>query len=220
MKQFENEFGGQTICLRTKDRLDDIPLEMRSLILPHVERAFAEPRNVFNQVAKRTTLPNLASYLQAMIANNDWQLVVEDVFMCERVTRVGFYWFHPECYPTTLVLRPELSGNRAFDEMFDLIDATCWDRVGCAGGILPPHAFHPLIDYGITQNNFPSAAKPTIFGTESNGDVFVFCSDGRAGMVSHESGDVTEYESVAECCNWIFGKLLDGEPPEFDWRAC
>ena len=70
----------------------------RSLILPHIVDAFADPRSVFERVATRTQLRNLASYLQVMIARNDWQLVVEDAFFRERVTRVGFYWYHPDCY--------------------------------------------------------------------------------------------------------------------------
>jgi hypothetical protein len=37
-------------------------------------------------------------------------------------------------------------------------------------------------------------------------------------MVSHESGSVTQYDSVFDCCNWIFERLLAGEPPEFHWR--
>ena len=218
MKQFENEFGGQTLCLREDDRFEDIPENMRSLILPHIVDAFADPRSVFERVATRTHLRNLASYLQVMIARNDWQLVVEDAFFRERVTRVGFYWYHPDCYPTTLVLRAAACENQPFAEMFDLIESTCWDRVGCAGGIFSPIGFPSLADYGIEQNTFPPETKPRIFGTDRNGDVFVYCSDGRAGMISHETGDVVEYDSLNQCCDWIFEQLLAGSAPEFNWR--
>lgn len=218
MKQFDNEFGGQTLCLRREDRLEDIPAHMRSLVLPHVEEAFADPRSVFERVATRTRLRNLASYLKKMISHDNWQLVVEDSFVLKRVTRVGFYWYHPDCYPTTLVLRAAPCENPAFAEMFDLIEATCWNRVGCAGRILPPTAFHPLTDDVVEQKTFSADSKPMIFGNDSNGDVFVYCSDGRAGMISHETGDVVEYHSLQECCEWIFEQLLVGSPPEFDWQ--
>ena len=219
MKQFENEFGGQIFCLRGNDRIDDLPQSMRSLILPHVEDAFADPRHVFERVAMRTELSNLATYLRKLISNNEWQLVVEDAYVHKRVTRVGFYWHHQECYPATFVLREKPSNNKLFAKMFDMIDETCWDRVGCAGGILPTNSFHSLVDCGIIQNAFPPETNPVIFGTESKGDVFVFCSDNRAGMISHETGDVVEFDSVSECCEWILAQLLAGSPPEFNWRA-
>ena len=218
MKHFENEFGGETFCLRAADQLDDLPPEMRALVFPHIEQAFVDPRSLLELVASQTTLPNLAAYLRAMISHNDWQLVVEDAFLHRRVTRTGFYWSHPHCYPTTLVFRPEVSKNREFADMFHLIDATYWDRVGCAGGILPTNEFRSLIDYGIEQTEFLPDTEPTIFATDSNGDVYVYCSDGRSGMISHETGDVVEYDSLDQCCNWIFEQLLAGKPPEFNWQ--
>ena len=218
MKHFENEFGGHTFCLREVDRLDDLPAEVRALVFPHIEKAFANPRSILELVATQTTLPNLAAYLRAMISHDDWQLVIEDAFLHRRVTRAGFYWYHPKCYPTTLVFRSEVSKNREFADMFHLIDATYWDRVGCAGGILPTNEFHSLNGYCIEQTEFRPGTEPTIFATDSNGDVFVYCSDGCAGMISHETGDVLRFDSLYQCCNWIFEQLLAGEPPAFKWQ--
>jgi hypothetical protein len=218
MKQFENQHGGLTVSLDANDSLDAIPASLRSLVAPHIEQAFHDPRIVFSRVAKRSSLKNMAQYLDLMIAFNQWRLVVAESYCHTRVTRVGFYWYHPDCFPVTVAIRPKPSKHPSFKELFDLIDAVYWDQVAHAGGILPVADFHSLDGYGLEQGEFSPDSQATIFGTDSNGDVFVFDARGRAAIISHETGDAMHFDSIHDCCDWIFERLLAGSPPAFQWN--
>ena len=154
MQQIRNENGGITFVLDGADSLGDLPREFRATVKKHVASAFANPHSYFDRIAKKTPVKNFAKYLRAMIENNAWRLLIEDAYAVNRVTRVGFYWYHPECYSTTISIRP-IPDNSLFGSLFNCADGIYWDAVASAGGILPVDRFHPLFNTGLESPRIP-----------------------------------------------------------------
>ncbi len=200
------------------DSIGDLPHKFRAAVEKHVETAFADPRSYFDRIAEKTPIKNFAKYLRAMIENNDWRLMIEDAYAVNRVTRVGFNWYHPECYSTTISVRPQ-PDNSLFGSLFNCADGIYWDAVGSAGGIFPVDGFHPLVDTCLESPDFPKESEAIVFGDDSGGDVFIYDRGGRAGMICHETGDSMLFPDVHSCCDWIFGQLVEGKPPEFQWNG-
>ncbi|MGE3779381.1 MAG: hypothetical protein AB7F89_19490 [Pirellulaceae bacterium] len=93
-----------------------------------------------------------------------------------------------------------------------------WEEVGMAGGLFREAEHVLLSNYGIPSRNDEFRGDQSfVFGSTACGDVFVYNPTGTAGFVSHETGDAYSLGSIADSLEWLFGELLMGREPCFDY---
>ncbi|MEI8384189.1 MAG: hypothetical protein WCJ09_29035 [Planctomycetota bacterium] len=218
MKTFPNDGGGTTLVLAGGDDLSAVPESHRDIISDAVRDAFRDPVAHFSEIATRTTIPNLRNYLSNFIASGRWALLLADTYMMDRATIAAFQWVHPGQHPCMLGLPvPDCDDDR-FAPFYGCLSMAHWDSIGFAGGIVSYRKQIPIAAYGTSSTNptFP-ADTSTVFGNSSCGDMMVCNSSGDAGYLSHENGASYVIGTLPEMLDWIFGELLQGRTPEFDY---
>lgn len=209
------------MILAEGDDLDAVPDSHGDIVTEAIRNAFLDPRSYFRQIAGRTSLRNLRDYIIAFVDHGNWSLIIADTYMMERATIGAFQWFHPSIYGCMFAPATSKPDDPRFAPLYADIAMAHWNRVGYAGGILPSHEHMPLSVYGASSTNpkFPIDSS-TVFATSPCGDMMIYNKDGEAGFLSHESGDSYVVGTVPEMLDWVFGELMQGQLPEFDYSRC
>ncbi|MCU0719473.1 MAG: hypothetical protein MUC83_07200 [Pirellula sp.] len=221
MLERPNYCGGATLILAEGDDLDDVPDSHRDLVTAAIRNAFVDPASHFRQVADRTSLRNLRDYLAALVDQGKWSLLLAETFMMKRETIAGFQWHHPSMHSCMFAPATTFPVNTLFETFYNDVALAHWGAVGNSGGIFPACEHIPLSLYGVPSTNpvFPVGSS-TIFATSPCGDMMIYNTQGDAGYLSHETGMSYVMGSVPEMLDWVFGQLMQGRLPEFDYSRC
>jgi hypothetical protein len=221
MKALSNFGGGTTLVLAEGDDLRSVPESHRDIISDAVRDAFRDPVAHFSEIATRTMIPNLRSYLSNFVAGGRWTLLLADTYMMDRATIAAFQWLHPGQHACMLGLPTADCGDDRFAPFYDCLSMVHWASIGFAGGIVPYRNQIFIANYGTSSTNptFP-ADTSKVFGNSSCGDMMVCNSSGDAGYLSHENGASYVIGTLPETLDWIFGELLQDRTPEFDYSRC
>lgn len=216
-----NDYRGTTLILATGDDLDAVPDSHRDLVTAAIRDAFADPKSHFGQIAAKTSLRNLRDYLSTFIDEGNWALILADIYMRQRATISAFQWSHPSMSGCLFAPASSAPVDSRFAALYTDFDLVHWSAIGYSGGILPAHEHIPLPVYGCSSTNarFP-AESSTVFATSPGGDAMIYNSQGDAGYLSHETGDSYVIGTIPEMLDWVFGKLMHDQLPEFDYSHC
>jgi hypothetical protein len=216
-----NDCGGTTLILTDGDNLDAVPDSHRDIVTDAMRDAFADPLSHFRQIAARTPLHNLREYLTAFVEQGSWVLILADTYMMKRATLGAFQWCHPSMYGCMFAPASSDPVDPRFASLYAHVGWVHWDSIGHAGGILPAHEHIPLSDYGAPSTNpiFPVDSS-TVFATSPCGDMMIYNTHGNAGYLSHETGASYVVGTFSEMLEWVFGQLMRGQLPEFDYSRC
>lgn len=216
-----NECGGNTLIFTEDDNLDAVPDSHRDIVTDVIREAFENPVAYFTGIANRTEVSNLRKYLNNFVSAGRWQLLLADTYMMERDTLAGFNWMHPGQHPCLFGVRESNCVGDRFNSFYSELLFAHWDSIGYAGGLLPVGKQIMVEDYGkpSVSSRFP-ADSTTVFGNSSCGDMMVCNIAGEAGFLSHEDGESYAVGTVTEMLNWVFGELIQGRSPEFDYSRC
>ena len=221
MKTEVNAAGGTSVILGQRDNLDAVPESHRDMITNEICLAFANPEPYFRAVADRCQFPMMAAWLRAVTATGKWNLYLEEGFMMERTTRASFFWRADNA--TSAFVAPTMNARPlhplpAFAHYFSIVDVVDWACFGGAGHLLGAQGHFPISAYGIKCQNpmFPQD-KTLEWGNTPCGDVLIYTNAGKAGFLSHENGKAYSFGSIEQGIDFVFGELLEGREPEFDY---
>ena len=218
MMKRTNDLGGTTWILADSDVLDDLPPSHRDIVSDSLRAAYSDPRRFVRIIAEQTSIRTLRDYLINFAEAGHCSLVVADYFNPRRSTFGALQWTHQcqhYCFIAPAVSQLEEGPLAPFYSLLHLVH---WDHVGHAGGLLPLDEHITLRQYADASSNptFPLESSQ-VFGISSCGDAMLYNSAGEAGYFSHEDGSSYVIGSFVDMVNWVFGKLLRGESPEFDY---
>ncbi|MCE9529213.1 MAG: hypothetical protein K8R36_24460 [Planctomycetales bacterium] len=221
MRSQQNMAGGISLILDDRDSLDVVPDSHQDIITLEILHAFKNPLQYFGAIADRCEFPQMAGWLRAVTKGNKWKLVLEEGFMMERSTRGGFHWWSDAVTSAFVSLAAEPNRPHpmsAFTHYYSLVGVVHWDNFGCAGGLLGTNEHITLKNYGAPchDKSFP-ASQTRVWGNSSCGDMLIYSEAGTAGYLSHENGKAYELGSVKQGIEFVFGELLKGRTPEFDY---
>jgi hypothetical protein len=218
MRIEENAGGGDTVFVERGDKLTDVPKSHRHLITPEIAKAFRDPIQYFSTLADRSPFENFSKWLRVMLSTGQWELEINDGYWSE----IGFRWKSPIIAEAMIGLPVEgatIPPLKALQEYYQLVDVVHWTVFGGAGGL------EGAADHDTVASRFSHFQNPTVdfnqshcWGSSGGGDQLIYSNDGRGGWVSHETGDVHWLGSIEDTINWVFGELLAGRSPDFDYR--
>jgi hypothetical protein len=219
MKERPNQGGGTTFVLAEGDSLDLVPASHREIITNEIRDAFENPRQYFQEIAKRTDIDAFKQFLTKVTSAGEWRLILADTFMMRRETVGAYYWSGPGLYgvmiePGATEFEPTDCDPR-FAPLYSLVRLVQWGEVACGGFLRSPGEQMSLDEYGeFPKSELFAAGKSTVFGSTECGDILVHDQHGLAGMMSHESGRVWRLGTIEDALEWVFAELLAGRPPE------
>lgn len=221
MQSETNMGGGTTLILTVGDSFSDVPESHRDIITPEIRDAFQNAPEYFRQIASQSELKNFAAWLNTLIQRGTWSLRLADTYMMKRDTVGAFRWSAPGIYGAMIepgALHDIAERDVEFSDPFSWIRMVYWSDVAFAGGLLSTgsHWFEYDTEAESDPFDFP-LAECTAFGSTSCGDQFIYNKDGEAGFFSHEISRAYRLGTIRESLDWIFGELLAGREPQFDY---
>lgn len=222
MKIEWNCAGGDTVFLKAKDSLDDVPESHRGLITPAIRSAFRDPCEHFRTVASRCRFPVMRRYLEDLTKTRRWELRLHSNGY-DSPGIGAFAFVSSSVVPGEIApANAEKATNypREIAEFYSLIDWMHWSVYGGAGGLERAGRHDPLIKWPEFCGDAVDPSATFEWGSTGCGDLFIYSADGRAGMLCHENCFVHLIGTVAETIDWIFSKLCRQELPEFDYQWC
>jgi hypothetical protein len=221
MKTEENCAGGETVLVSRKDSLERVPETHASLLTTGVREAFPDPIAYFRKVAARSRFVAFRAWLERLLQGNQWELRLHTNGF-ESPGIAAFAFRAPSI--TIAELAPPQSEplDDSFPdeivEFYSLVDWVHWSVYGGAGGIERGGPHRPISAFGkkfVGSKINPKKAGE--LGSTGCGDMFIYTSDGRGGMLCHENLHVHLIGTIGETFEWIFQELLEGREPEFNY---
>jgi hypothetical protein len=214
----ENDSGGQSVVLAAGDDLRTVPKSHRRLITATIRDAFRDPTAYFRNVADRCPFKQMARWLKALLAENQWELELHRGF--GKHASAGFAW-DSEMVRGAMIGLPvdqDLSGFPAtLQEYYALIDQVAWNGFGCAGGLAGVGEHPPLC---VLRCDFHGAKvnleETFIWGSSPCGDMLIYTADDRGGWLNHGSHQIHLLGTIAGTINWVYSELLARRCPEWD----
>lgn len=223
MEQQKNWGGGVTLILREGDSLDNVPQSHLDIVTPEIREAFTNPSDFFRAIAWKSKVKNFSVWLNTLINTGSWSLQLADTYMMKRSTIGGFRWSAKGIYGA--IISPgklaDLSDmHEEFSDPFAFIRCIHWGEIAHAGGLFSGGiGFELGEDDDLVEGRESefSLTNCVEFGCTECGDQFIFTPDGQAGFFSHEVRKAYRLGTIHESLNWIFGALLAGHEPQFDY---
>ncbi len=220
MKNAQNDAGGVTYTLTEGDRLDDVPPSHREIITPDIQEAFPDPRAYFARIAKVSMQRNFSAWLGKMVEKGHWSLVLANANPMFGECVVAFQWSLSGVWGAMVEpgAIPRNECHADFGQISSYVRLIQWGDVGWAGGLWGIGTGCPLSNYNYPSEcpGFPSATSEVFANTEG-GDQFVHTPEGDVGFISHEICKAYRIGTIGETLDWIFGELLEGREPDFDY---
>ncbi len=226
---YENQACGTTVELGRHDDLDSVPESHRDMITPSVRQVFEDPPTWFRQLAARSTILPLSQWLETLVDDGHWRLLLHEGYMYERMTLVAFYWQSRTVYWQSRTVqsamislaREALSPRipQGFRHYYSLVDKVHWEMFGCSGGLLGSQDQIPLAAFSMPRpkrKGFDSK-KCVVWGNSACGDMLIYNEAGKAAFLSHENSKVQSLGTIEEAIGWVFQQLLENRTPEFDY---
>jgi hypothetical protein len=217
----ENEGGGKSIILGEGDDLSKVPRSHRGLITPAIREAFADPPGYFRQLAQRCPFRKMAKWLRGLVLGGGWELHLNRGDPKEW-TLAGFSWGSVMVRGATVGLpnHPVLDAcPEAVKQYYQLVDEVLWMPFGCAGGLGGAGEPTPLTHFADNFRGDPIDPTETFaWGCSPCGDMVIYTAGGRGGWWCHENNHVHLLGTIEETLDWVYGELLAGRCPEFDYR--
>ena len=228
MRREKNEAGGISIILEGGDNLSKVPKSHRDLLTPAIRAAFDDPNAHFRRVAERTPFPSMAAWLEALVADGDWELALHRGNQ-PGWEAAGFGWW-PEgtCGAEVAPSEGDVPSTLppALREYYALVGGVSWMPFGIAGGLYGCCDHSALNRFNdLFGNEEFDPATTFSLGSDLCGDMLVYTRDGRGGWLFHErlfrkADQIHPLGSIEDALNWAFGELLADRRPEAhpDWR--
>lgn len=217
----ENDGGGKSVILDATDDLGKIPRSHRPLLTPELRDAFSDPYAHFRRVAEVCPFPSMAAWLQALLKERLWELVLHRGKPKEW-TAAGIRWLSetlggPEIAPAKNGVPEDLPPD--LGRYYALVDRVSWMPFGYPTGIHGCTEHPPLTDFYYTPSAVVIDPERTfVFGSSPCGDQLIYTKDGRGGWWCHETGTVYLLGTIAETIDWVYAERLAGRDAEFDYN--
>jgi hypothetical protein len=222
MEAEANEGGGTTITLVSGDRLDKVPKTHQELLTPAIREVFSDPIGHFRRVADKCPFPQMAAWLNALLADGEWYLALHRGDPKEWES-VGFGWFSDAVRSAEIT--PSIGEDTAglpamLRRYYSLVDRVQWMPFGCAGGLEGAAGHTPMTTFPLEYHGATiDPANTFAFGWSPGGDILIYTDDGRGGWACHENGKVYLLGTIEDTINWVYAELLGDRCPDFnyDW---
>jgi hypothetical protein len=215
-----NEAGGQTVTLAGGDDLRKVPKSHRHLITSNIRTAFADPTQYFRDVADQCRFPQMARWLRALLAENQWALQLHRGY--GKHASAGFCWRseNVRCAMIGLPSDLDLSGYPAsLQEYYSLVDVVDWDGVWVSRSPRRGRGDPPLTVFRFDYYGAEVDLDETfVWGYSPCGDMLIYTADGRGGWLNHESHQIHLLGTIADAINWVYSELLANRCPEWNQR--
>lgn len=217
----DNECGGQSVILVAGDDLREVPKSHRPLLTPRIRKAFIDPTGYFRKVADRCRFKQMARWLKALLAENQWGLQLHRGY--GTYASAGFSWRSEKVRGAMIGLPAEQDRSgfpAALQEYYSLVNEVDWCGFGCAGGLAgvgdhPPLRVYRFDYYGAEVD----LEESFIWGQSPCGDMLIYTADGRGGRLNHGSHQIHLLGTVADTINWVYSELLAKRCPEWDFES-
>ncbi|MEK6236176.1 MAG: hypothetical protein N2C14_15830 [Planctomycetales bacterium] len=222
LMETKEDYPGTTVLLGDDDSLDDVPESHQSLISDETRAVFADPAAYFSDVRDRCEFPKMKQWLARSVEQDEWQLElclgetpdgivssVQFIGPVEDVCPAGMELPDPEADLTSL--------PPALRDLHLLVDGVYWQSFGCAGGVDPASWHRSLKEAQVGTPSEEFARSTYVWGGSYCGDSLIHALDDRGGWLSHETLKVHWIGTIAETLDWLFGEMLAGREPNYDY---
>jgi hypothetical protein len=218
MERDENDAGGTSILLDPGDDLKKVPRSHQYLLTDSLRTAFADPPGHFAGIAKRCPFPNMKRWLNALLAENRWQLQLHQGDPKEW-NMAGFEWESEKVHGAIIGLP---TGEKlaklcpTLRQYYKLVGTVHWESFEMDGGLdegtgdeTPMSAFQ--FDW---KGDKIDLASSFLWGNGLS-DMLIYTRDDHGGWVAM-GGKVHMLGTIEETLEWIYGELLANRPPLFN----
>jgi hypothetical protein len=216
----ENEFGCQTVSLTSGDDLGQVPRSHRWLISKDIKRVFPGVPRYFASIASNAPFPRMVDWLQAILWEGRWELLLERLDNRDKLGRAGFYWRSERVRGAiiSLPVRSEFRGlPAALVKLYKLVGSVNWMGGAADGSIWEASEAHPLSAYEFDFRGDPiDPGRTAVWGSQNGNMLIADLDTDRAGWLDLPTNEVRLIGTVAETIDWVFAELLAGRGPSAD----